>query len=323
MVICFTSYRSLGCTFLDWSFNWLAGHKEYWFDEQSKWIKLVKNPLTKSLAGAIDDVSPFHNAHGYKKNHPKGTEEWLKMTEKFIKMSARAQPLTYYGSSMGQSEDEYFKSINAVLKTGITVIFVRCDNIHPKQNRRTDPSMKESRTIRDEAMKEKILSKFISVKDLKNKIKNTTNMREFLTMNLKHLTSGPDRKIDKIFPNLLLLNYKSLILEGEKTVRNIFKFLNIEILEERYLSWLKIYKEWRKVAYSDVLFYENLSEITHCIRNGLPHSLKPYRLDTLKEAVIQNSLMITHKDRLIFHCLEKFPDNTLKLTPYLKSKKQY
>ena len=25
MVICFTSYRSLGCTFLDWSFYWLSG----------------------------------------------------------------------------------------------------------------------------------------------------------------------------------------------------------------------------------------------------------------------------------------------------------
>ena len=197
MVICFTSYRSLGCTFLDWSFNWLSGHENYWFNEKNKWDKLVENPLSHSGDGnPYVSVPPFENAHKHKTNHPIGIEEWVKITKKLNEMSFETQPLTYYGSTIDiENEEKYFDCIFKVLELGAMVIFLRCDDTRPKLQRRYDPSMMEPRKIRDQIMKEKILSKFTTVKDLEEKVGTIPKMREFLSMNIKYFTNQFYKKL--------------------------------------------------------------------------------------------------------------------------------
>jgi hypothetical protein len=309
MVICFTSYRSLGCTFLDWSFNWLAGHENYWFDKKNKWGKLVENPLTRSNDGnPALDIEPYENAHLHKKNHPIGMEQWVEMTKRFCDRSFSGQPLTYYGSTIDiDDENNFFDCISRVLSLGAVVILLRCDETRPKSCRRMDPGMTEPRYVRDAAIKEKILSKFQNTRNLEDKIKTIAEMREFLSLTVKYFTNGPDKNINHVFSNLLSLDYKSFILDGEKTMRELFKFLNKEINEQRYLSWIKIYEKWRESSFAEVLFYEKLPEILDCIRNGVSHSLEPYKLDTLKEAVIQNALMKRYNDRLLVGTLDEFP----------------
>jgi hypothetical protein len=320
MVICFTSYRSLGCTFLDWSFNWLAGHKEYWFDGKNQWDKLVENPLTRSNDGN-PALEPYESAHLHKKNHPIGMEQWVEMTQRLCDRAVGGQPLTYYGSTIDiENENNFFDCISTVLGLGAVVIFLRCNETRPKSCRRMDPGMTEPRYIRDAAIKEKILLKFKNTRNLEDKIKPIAKMREFLSLTVKNFTDEPDKDINHAFFNLLSLDYKSFILDGERTMRELFKFLNKEINEQRYSSWVKIYEKWRESSFAEVLFYEKLPEILDCIRSGVSHSLEPYRLDTLKEAVIQNALMKRYNDRLLVGTMAEFPDNTLKLTSFLKSR---
>ena len=54
-LICCTSNRSVGCTFLDWSIHFLSGQNKFFNVDQRAWIDLAKNPL--------DTL----NAHGHKK----------------------------------------------------------------------------------------------------------------------------------------------------------------------------------------------------------------------------------------------------------------
>ena len=61
-IVCCTSQSSVGCTFLDWSINYLAGKTQYLHSTKG-WIDLVDNPIANN------------NAHHHKKNHPSGLAE--------------------------------------------------------------------------------------------------------------------------------------------------------------------------------------------------------------------------------------------------------
>ena len=310
MVICFTSRVSQGCSFLDWSFNWLAGHKKYWFNEDNKWIDLPKNPLG------------INNAHLYKKNHPKSVSEWVLLTKKFINLSANSQPLTYYGwVEDGHVDNGYYNCVKTVLEMNIPVISLK-NNYSPwfflYENRTID-----SRENLDESIISWATHWFPRQKDLKNK--SIREIRNFFTFNLiKTLLPVIDdcsvRELTS-FSNFLLLDSKTWIKNGEETIKEIFKFLKIEIVNERYDSWLAIYKEWQQILLPDVLFNEDLTKIVNCIKNGVPHSLKPYRLDVFKEAQIQHHLIKNYNDPLLVGNMSEFPDDALKLTSFLKSKK--
>ena len=325
MVICFTSFRSLGCTFLDWSFNWLMGHTEYWFEKEQKMVPLVMNPLGKSNDGSPADFPLFQNAHQHKKNHPIGLEEWTKIIRTFKKMlldkkTYNCKIFTFYGSSHHLKQfDEYQRCILDSIAMGTTVIFLYCGDCRPKRHRLLDPGMNESRKIRDQAIKDKIKSAFRTVKEIDSNLSTVSKMRDFIAINMAYLTSPADKKIVKFSQNLFTIEHRDLILNGEKVMDDLFKFLDLKISKKRYSHWLKTYKEWREPVYPEILFYKNLPEIVCCIKNGLSHSLKPYKLDIFLEAVIQNKLMTVYKDRLMLKNLEEFPDNTNKLTSYLKS----
>jgi hypothetical protein len=62
-IIALTSGRPMGCTFLDWSLHWLAGHRQHWNFRLGDWTPLPADPLAAQ------------NAHAYQKNHPAGSEE--------------------------------------------------------------------------------------------------------------------------------------------------------------------------------------------------------------------------------------------------------
>lgn len=324
MVICFTSFSSLGCTFLEWSFNWLAGHERYWSDHEGRWIKLIKNPIK------------VNNAHGHKKNHPFNVEEWIKMSEKFTALSAGTQPLTYYGCIVnGHLQQKCFDGISHLLKNKIKIILLndsmgkfgvryRHYTLANVNGQLKDLSL-DQRQFRDQAIQKELLTIFFTSKDLESKLKSVGEMRDFLTWNMKYCKNVNNEHEDNLIrlssPNFLLLDQRLLIMDGEAALRNIFTFLNLKIVEGRVASWLKVYKKWQKIMRPDVLLHENMSEIIKCIRDGVSHSLIPYELDTFREALIQYHLIKEYKDILLVKALNKFPENTIELTGYLRSKK--
>ena len=324
MVVCLTSFTTLGCTFLEWSVNWLSGHERYWSDLENKWIELTKNPIE------------IINAHGHRKNHPSNVEEWIKMTEKFNALSKNTQLLTYYGwNAAGPFGQKCFDGICDLLQKKTKIILLH-DSLGKFQvrHRHTDSSNKgrqldgsshNSRQFRDEEIKKEIITKLFTTPDLKSKLKSVGEQRDFFTWNMKYFKYVYNKYEDSIIrlssPNFLLLDQRLLIMDGEAALRNVFTFLKTKIVERKVASWLKVYKKWQKIVRPEFLLHENMSNIIKCIKNGVSHSLVPYELDTFKEALIQYNLIKEYNDILLVKKLDKFPENTIELTGYLKSKK--
>jgi hypothetical protein len=87
MIVGFTSFVSIGCTFLDWSFYWLSGKNKFWADGIG-WLELSSNPLQ------------LKNAHNHRKNHPGALIEWDTMIK-----NLKSQGEHFRSSFYGYQED--------------------------------------------------------------------------------------------------------------------------------------------------------------------------------------------------------------------------
>ena len=77
-----TSAASVGCTFVDWSINFLSGQTHRYHVLSDQWLPVVDNPLTTL------------NAHSHKKNHPSGFAESADMIK--ILQQTNGSLFTFY-----------------------------------------------------------------------------------------------------------------------------------------------------------------------------------------------------------------------------------
>ena len=148
--------------------------------------------------------------------------------------------------------------------------------------------------------------------------------RNFLALSLKHLKKFNELQLiqkenfnsDK---NFLFINLRDFLLDGKKCLEGVFNFLGRKIDQNRFDQWISVHAQWKKILLPTLNFYDDLPVILSSIKNGDSYPLRKYRLDIFTEAIIQHELMKQHRDRLLITHLNKFPDNTRDLTPFLKS----
>ena len=99
-------------------------------------------------------------------------------------------------------------------------------------------------------------------------------------------------------------------------IDEIFNFLGISIDESRRETWVNTWLEWRNVH--DRYFARHFDRIVNAIVNNEYLDLSRFNLDFLKEALIQNALLIKHDLNLKTWGLEKFPDNAQDLHKLLE-----
>jgi hypothetical protein len=308
MIVIFTATGELGCTFLNWSFHWLSGDEYSWEHKKGSWVKLPSNPLTE------------HNAHLFEKNFYNSFEEWKKTTNTFLGFDIEKKDFTFFGSCY----DELQSKIKFVLDKKIKIIFLGCDYSGYKLFKRTDFSVFQSRRQRYLNLVTSLKTYFHTVPKIESLVDSPLKARNFLSLSLKHLKKTDDLQLiqkenfesDK---NFLFINLRNFLLDGEKCLRGVFNFLGRKIDQNRLNQWIPIHARWKKFLLPTLNFYDDLPVILASIINGSSHSLKKYRLDIFTEAIIQHELMKQHRDRLLIGHLNKFPDNTKDLTPFLKS----
>lgn len=311
----FTSRYSVGCTFVSWSYHWLAGHTHYWHAGQG-WIELPHNPNTGI------------NAHGFKKNYCAGSQEWLD----FINDDRNNIPqCSMYGGvgKLGvrleslEGHADYSKAF-ALASGKVPLIFFQESPVDPWYflYARSVPefltaSKKTLSQQEIENFQHQTLSTFLSryFNDALTKFgSHIWDLRELVAINFKYLKIDGSYidQIDRSLPHLFV-DSRDLWYNGEDCMRRIFSYLSQPLIESQLNHWRQVYLQWQAIQLKALQFNWYLPTIVDAVVNNHDFDLDFLNLSLKQEAVIQGILMDTHNFGLRCYGLEKFPSNTRQL----------
>jgi hypothetical protein len=306
-LVCSTSWHPVGCTFLDWSINYLSGqHKT--LNRNLGWIKLVDNPVQNI------------NAHGHKKNHPSGLEQtadyvnFLQQQSEFVTMYPF--PLSFdkaallleknisnivqddWAKIVAYVNTEYNQMLHWLDDHKAKIIFVATDKTSPLYftNDRTQHQLSYS----DQAFFKDSVSKWTELK-----LDNIWDVRERLALDTRPFDITSE-SMDLSFDHFWI-NSQDLWFNGAKKIVEILNWAEVDIDQSRVNQWTEVHKQWQRIQLSALEFQLNYQHIVDCVINGWSF---PINLTFAQEVVIQHCLIYQHNLNLKTWQLEKFPSNT-------------
>ena len=332
MIFCVASITSCGCTFLDWSIHYLAGHDKF-FSIDSGWLDLSSNPIKKL------------NAHGHKKNHPAGYNQTLFTIDRLQQEGADlsslyAATLNIAGmiDGVGTDLDQLPEKISEVMQYGlqdfskiwqlcaerkVPLIFLDCQdpvyNWNWRGQERTPITNQINHSAKD-ALCDMMTHFFPDQQQQWNKngsLDSIWDFREFVALNVD--LSHKKDPIDGV-----AFNYPHLWIKAQEfwfnnsVIHRVMDYLELTIDPDRLQTWMPIYYDWRQVQAQSMQFSWALDHICNSIVNNYPLDLLPYNLTLVQEAVIQHVMIYKHNLNFKTWQLERFPDNTQDLHKLLE-----
>jgi hypothetical protein len=323
-IVSFNGVSGIGCTFADWSLHFLAGETEYFNSQQKQWLALPSNPLGK------------FNAHHHPKNHPLGLPACLDTLETFLDQGKGNLFSAYLSSGSRQDAvnalgiddiESNYQLINDYHSRELAEIWqtyhdAGCYNVYITTDRRFPLRTLTTRSITDPtAPKDAYLAK---TSDYYNKFfpqKNFDQLaiwdqRELLALDVKPFVEFDllDR-LDLSLPHCLI-DGEEWLTQGERAMRKIMQYCQIDIDSNRLEQWLPVYYQWQKLQSEPASFALELEHIVLATVNGWYY---PIELTFHQEAVVQHCLIYQYNLNIRNWELAKFPDNTQKLHKLLES----
>lgn len=328
-IICSTSFYSVGCTFMDWSINYIHG-KSRMLNKNLGWIDIVNNPLEKT------------NAHGHKKNHPSGWDNTINCVE-FLQQNSDFATLYPFPMTIGDAACKLQKDINNLSNADNTEIFnliyqdyhnmIKWLGCHTKTVFvAADKSWPLFHTVENRAM-EKLLhinKTPQSVQELRNSkdliffrdstqqwsqlnLNDIWDLRERLALDTRPFDLYPEN-VDFSFDHFWIES-KDWYFNGHKKIKQIMNWLDLTVCQDRYEHWLPVYRQWQDVQLQALEFQFNYQHIVDCVLHGWSF---PIDLTFDQEVVIQHCLIYQHNLNLKTWQLTKFPNNTQDLHKLLE-----
>jgi hypothetical protein len=329
-LVCSTSYQSIGCTFLDWSIQYLSGQTQM-LNKKLGWIDVSSDPLNST------------NAHGHIKNHPDGLVKSQSCAKYLLEHAdfATMYPHPLYVSTaagklgkdilnMNQSDwqqiteychTDYNQMLSSLSAQGAKIIFVRMNKNMPlyhlpslravgkmKQNGHTPTSIEDIRNIND------LLFFKDSVETWNNlDLTDIWDIRERTALNIRPFESVDD-SIDSSIEHYCM-DSSDWWLNGHEKILDIMSWANVVVQQNRFDHWLSVYHHWKSIQLKLLDFQFNYHHIIECILNN-----KECFIDLTfdQEVVIQHCLIYHHNLNLKTWQLSKFPNNTQDLHKLLE-----
>lgn len=321
MLVSVITAEEVGSTFLDWTLHFLSGNKKYWNFKESKWSDLVEDPLI------------YGTAHNHKLNHINGLGEHLDFLKTNFKIYDSSKELysarINYRPSMGTLKSFIFSEDDEKLffhKKILVYSKKKREYVHflSRKEIADNKISFEDRLKRNILLKEKIIKYFPNEQNLKKKINNNGDMRQFLCLAVIPNILKTDYGVLMNFliktKNLLSIDFGDMIIDPAETVKKIFQFLQLPLEEKRLVHWRKIHNAWKKTLLPVFFFDLDLDKICHHIINGIPLDLEQYNLDLFQEAQIVDRLRKVHKIKLRVGSLDFFPYCASELTKFCSKK---
>lgn len=314
-IVCSLSTFNSGCTFVDWSINFLAGQNFYYSFTKNKWIPLVTNPLTK------------YNAHGHDRNHPLGLDAVTTILQQAQQMpdSGLYSMYPFFTSgidnlakkiSVNNTSDkkEFDSKINQWRQDEFSAIFDLCikhaDVIFIHKDKTANWYYYVDHVRGDEVQ--------YSTNTDTGKFKNTWDLREHLALDMRFL--DPQQFNIEDTADFSKLHFRAsasdLWCRGVELFQQIMLYLDLPIDPVRWKTWIPLYHEWAQKPLALMAFGDNFDDTIKCIVNGWYKVLPEFTLE--QEAMIQHALIYRHNLNLKTWQLEKFPRNTIELHQLLE-----
>jgi hypothetical protein len=324
MLISIVADPAVGGTFLTWSLHYLVGHKTYYSISEEKYINLVDNPITdinahRYIANQPHTLSQFNECIRLVKSTPAHTDSFHTIYfHNFLTI-----PVTTTSACVDTTAavDQLYSITDKII-----MLYNHSSHAlyHAKfQGRDLTPKFNNSR-VRNQSFEEQHQD-FIDTFFIDSKLKweqlgltDTWDHREFLALNLRPfdtITIVPN--VDQTKEHYPLDCFE-LFNNFDKTVVSLFDFLELKIDADRWEPWLTVYNQWRELHTDRILFVEYFDQIIDSIINNYYMELSRFKLDIVREAVIQHVLLYKHGLNFKTWVLEKFPDNTQDLHTLLE-----
>lgn len=334
--ICVTSSNPVGCTFLEWSIHYLAGHEQYFRVENQQWCPLVNDPI---------NADSVFNAHKHQKNHPCG-KDITKIFTHLLDMHQRAAPdklFSFYPYPMhidtamrvldiktSDLEDtvvqqqickhikhDYIDLVNHCLDQDFSVIYVQSDPSvigyfwDPRTLDRMLLSNHQPSTAQEKH--NELQNAFFNSSQHQWQQMGLTDIwdqRERMALDIRPFDSSYiwDLGFDKTHQHI---NCQRLWDQTVEVVKAVMLNLSIKICSERFDQWLPMADQWQRAQLKSLDFYRDLPHIMSSIINGWHYEIND--LELWQEAIIQHCLIYKHGLNLKTWQLSKFPCNTQSL----------
>jgi hypothetical protein len=321
MIISILTDPNVGGTFLSWSLHFLAGHDFYFNADQKKISELPSSPLTninahKFLVNFPATESQFNEMYSTIKNETTQSFHTLYLHNLKTDHLGQISECEHTTRAVKQLQEELDKVIIVHTSVEHNLYFLKFEDRSLRVKFNSDEYNKDF----EEQHLDFINTFFKEDKDKWNSLGlvDKWDHREFLALNLR-----PYEQVSML-PNVNLtlphfrLNSFDLYNQFDKTVYQLFEYLEIPIDQDRYNIWLDVYKKWRNIQSDRVLFVEYFECIISSIINNYYLDLSRFNLDVIREAVIQHELIYKYNLTLKTWGVEKFPDNTQDLHKLLE-----
>lgn len=325
-IIASTSQTSLGCSFLDWSINYLTGQTQHLVWQSAnvgpQWTELVSNPLTQI------------NAHGHKKNHPSGLTEtqqcvnYLKSNTDFGTLYPYPKHPDLVFTELGLTLDQinndqhqiitdnvatdYQSMIDWLCYNSVDVIYLafnpavplykittRYNHGRPILGRRQN-SAADVRDLHDDIYFSDSKAAWKSMK-----LDAVWDVRERLALSTRPLAHTEHKTVfDK---KHFWVDCQEIWFNGNKKILEILDWGQLSVNKHRYQLWMPIFRQWQEIQYPLLEFQYQHQHIVDSVVNGWDY---PIDLSFEQEIVIQHCLIYQHNLNLKTWQLTKFPNNT-------------
>ena len=315
MQIIFTAVGQRGCTFLDWSFHYLAGYNQYWSIPKSGWQLLPANPLQQIQS----------NAHLHRRNHPTGLvacEEWLDRAQQYTEPKDISFYCCFDDRVTFQAQNgtaRYAETLQRCMDRGARVVLVESDlplpGIPNRDNTRYDPD-----TLCNELR--------IKFPD-RDRLPDTDpgRLREYMAFNMHYLRlrdwecrTPEELQTLAQHTGFYRLNFHNWIFSGEQAIQQIMHHLDRPIDSDRWQQWQTIYAQWNNFWKPDLQWAQDLDGIARAVCSAESVDLEPYRMNLVKEAELLYVLMHQHGCGLRHRSHSQLPTNTRDLHQLLSNR---
>jgi hypothetical protein len=331
MIVCSTSSEAVGCTFLDWTINFVTGQSRFYNINNRQWIPLSQNPVT--------DI----NAHGHNKNHPSGIAKTKQALDQLrllpshdlysiyphpLHLDTSAEDLGIAVSKIDQEHNQSrisqyrtqdYNQLLSHVADHARVIFVSGSkdlNLYHRVIRSTGRMLLTPKPARSTAeMHDEMDNAFYSGSIEYWKRLGLTDIwdireRRALQRNLIYFNHGlGELKTDLSFDHYWI-DCRNWWFNGDDAIQDIIQWLGLQIDTKRYQQWITIYHAWQKMQAKHLKFQFNSQHIVDSIVNNWSYSID---LSFDEEVVIQHCLIYQHNLNFKTWQLEKFPNDTQQL----------
>lgn len=319
-LICSTSFYSVGCTFLDWSINYLSGQTHH-YNYYRGLAPLSCDPLTKK------------DSHGHDRNHPKGlaqTKEYVEQLRKHTDfVSIYLVPLIPFMAmqelgidSASQNQDlifqhrnqDYTQTMSWLHDQGFDIIFVDIDPSLPLYT--FQPRSTEWRPFSGgiagsiEVFRDDVDQAFFphSVKTWNDMgLTNIWDKRERMALDYRPF-DRPRHDFD-FPPRHRWIDCRELWWDRD-CIPETMAWLDLPINPTRLDSWQPIFQKWQAIQHRAVRFQYQCQHIVEATIKGWDY---PIDLTFEQEVIVLHCLLYHHDLNLKSWNLVKFPDNTREL----------